>query len=155
MADITHYNPAGGVMPLRDAMDRLFQDAFTWPSMWDRSVSGGGRWSVPSSLYETNTGYVFQVALPGVSSDKLEITAERNVLVLKGSYHFPVPEDARGIWTSLPSGEFTYEFTLPGEFEPAEVSADYRDGILMLTLPKASHARAHTIKVNGKGSSGK
>ena len=45
MAAITRYNPASGVMPLRDAMDRLFQEAFTWPSMWDRPTGGTARFA--------------------------------------------------------------------------------------------------------------
>jgi len=152
MADnLIRYNPAGGMMPLRDAMDRLFQDAFTWPGTWDRTLSGVGRVTVPSALYETAQGYVFQVALPGVHADNLEITAQQNMLVLKGAYNVPVPQESRSIWTSLPSGEFSYEFSLPGEFEPANVSAEYRDGILTLTLPKAAHARLHTIKVASNG----
>jgi HSP20 family protein len=146
MADITRYNPTGSMMPLREAMDRLFQDAVTWPTMADRSL-GGLRWSLPSSLYETKDGYVFQVALPGVSAERLEVTAQQNVLVLKGAYAFSVPQESRSIWTSLPTGEFSYEFSFPGEFDPAGVSADYRDGILTLTMPKAAHAKAHTIKV--------
>ena len=154
MADITRYTPASGVVPLRDAMDRLFQDAFTWPSMWERSMGNGGRWTPPSSLYETNSGYVFQIALPGVSAEKLEITAQRNVLVLKGTYALQVPQDARSIWASLPGGEFAYEFSLPGDFDAASVSAEYHDGILALTLPKAAHARAHTIKI-GQGDASK
>jgi HSP20 family protein len=151
MANITRYDPASGVMPLRDAMDRLFQDAFTRPGMWDRSLAGAARWSLPSSLYETKDGYVFHAALPGVRADKLEITAQQNVLVLKGSYVWELPQDARSIWANLPAGEFSYEFSFPGEFDPSGVSADYHDGILTLTLPKAAHAKAHTIKVTANG----
>jgi len=150
MADITRYNPTGSMMPLREAMDRLFQDAVTWPSVFDRSM-GGVRWSLPSSLFETKDGYVLQIALPGVSADRLEVTAQQNVLVLKGSYTQNVPQDGRGIWASLPSGDFAYEFSVPGDFDPAGVSAACHDGILTLTLPKAAHAKAHTIKVTADG----
>jgi HSP20 family protein len=152
MAEITRYNPSGSMMPLREAMDRLFQDAFTWPSMLDRSM-GGPRMSLPSSLFETKDGYVFQIALPGVSADRLEVTAQQNVLVLKGAYAHNVPQDGRSIWTSLPSGEFAYEFSVPGDFDPAGVNAAYHDGILTLTMPKAAHAKAHTIKVSANGGS--
>jgi len=151
MANITRYQPTSGVMPLRDAMDRLFQEAVMWPSMWDRSPEGTIRWSLPSSLYETADGYVFQVALPGVRADRLEITAQQNVLVLKGSYAWELPEDGRSIWSNLPTGEFAYEFSFPGEFDPAGGTAAYGDGVLTLTLPKAAHAKAHTIKVTANG----
>jgi HSP20 family protein len=143
------YGGSAGMMPLRDAMDRLFQDAFTWPSMGDRGMSGTGRWSLPSALFETADAYVFQVALPGVAADSLEITTQQSALTLKGVYSSAVPRDSRGIWTSLPTGEFVYEFNMPGEFDSAAVNAEYHDGLLTLTLPKAAHARVHTIKVTG------
>jgi len=151
VATISRYTPSGGVMPLREAMDRLFQEAVTWPSTWERSPEGTLRWSAPSSLYETNDGYVFQVALPGVSADQLRITTQQNVLVLKGSYPWELPEDACSIWSNLPNGTFAYEFSVPGEFDPAGVNAAYRDGILTLTLPKAAHTETHTIKVTADG----
>lgn len=53
----------------------------------------------------------------------------------------------RGIWVGLPTGEFREQVALPGEVDGDQASADYRDGILTLTLPKLAQARVKTIKI--------
>ena len=61
------------------------------------------------------------------------------------------PHGARGIWVGLGDGEFREQVTLPGEVDADKAHADYQDGILTLTLPKAEHARIKTIKVGAGG----
>jgi HSP20 family protein len=88
-----------------------------------------------------------QVPLPGVKVDELEITAQQNVLTLRGQTEVTVPEGAQSIWVGMGGGEFREEVTLPGEVDAARASAEYHDGILTLTLPKAERAKVRTIKV--------
>jgi HSP20 family protein len=102
-----------------------------------------------SNLFETPDGYVMQVVLPGVKVDTLQITAHQNVLTLQGTAGVAAPEGARGIWVGLGIGDFREQVTLPGEVDADKASADYQDGILTLTLPKAEHARLKTIKLSG------
>ncbi len=140
-----------GVTSLSEAMDQLFRDAFTWP----RFVASGSdaphaRVGLNSNLYETPESYLMQVVLPGVQLDTLQITAQQNVLTLQGTAGVTAPEGAQGIWVGLGVGEFRDQVTLPGEVDAETASADYRDGILILTLPKAEKAKAKTIKVGGQ-----
>jgi HSP20 family protein len=58
-----------------------------------------------------------------------------------------VPEGAQIIWMGMGGGEFREEVTLPGEVNSDQASAEYRDGILTLTLPKTERAKVHQIKV--------
>ena len=148
---IARYRPALGVTPLSEAMDQLFRDAFTWPQVMGSRPSGGQGYGfgLNSNLYETPDSYVLQVVLPGVQVDSLQITAHQNVLTLQGSAGVAAPEGARGIWVGLGGGEFREQVTLPGDVDADAATADYRDGILTLTLPKAEHARVRTIKIAG------
>ncbi len=151
MANITRYTPATGMVPLREAMNRLFQDAFAWPTLGgDASLTGG--MGIPSNLFEQGDRYIIQVALPGVSAEKLEITVQQNVLEIKGAYAGAVPEGARSIWASLPAGEFSYSFTLPSVSDAQQATADYHDGMLTVSVPKAEQARAHAIKIGAASS---
>ena len=146
MANITRYTPTTGMVPLREAMNRLFQDAFAWPTLSvDANVAGGV--GIPSNLFEQGDRYIVQVALPGVNAEKLAITAQQNVLELKGVYAVAVPEGARSICASLPAGEFSYSFTLPSAGDVQQATAAYHDGIVTISVPKAEPARAHAIKV--------
>jgi HSP20 family protein len=152
MANITRYAPASGVLPLREAMNRLVQDAFTWPGPMEGSNGGWqGMWTMPSNLYEQKDSYVLQLALPGADAEKVEIIAQQNVMQLKGTYRSVTPEGATAVWANLPGGDFSYQFSLPAELDPTEATAAYNDGILTVTVPKATHAKTHTIKIGTKG----
>jgi HSP20 family protein len=153
MADnITRYNRPMGMTPLSEAIDRLFRDAFTWPRAFGEAfgpVAGGG---MAGNLYETNESYILQVPLPGVKVDELEITARENVLTLQGRTEIAAPEGARAIWGGMGSQEFREQIQLPGDVDAERASAEYRDGILTLTLPKEEHARVRTIKIGSSRS---
>jgi HSP20 family protein len=151
MADnITRYNRSMG-MPLSEAIDRLFRDAFTWPRAFGFGEAFGppGGGGMAGNLYETNESYILQVPLPGVKADELEITAHENVLTLQGKTAIAAPEGARAIWGGMADQQFREVVQLPGDVDAERASAEYHDGILTLTLPKAEHARVRTIKIGG------
>ena len=104
------------------------------------------------NLYESDESYILQVPLPGVKVDELEITARENVLALQGRTEIPAPEGARAIWGGMGGQEFREQIQLPGDVDAERASAEYHDGILTLTLPKAEHARVRTIKIGGSHS---
>ena len=146
--NITRYNQPTSFMPLSEAVDRLFRDAFTWPRMFGDTFPTGSRFGgLSSNLYETRDSYIMQVLLPGVKVDELEITAHQNVLTLRGKTEVTVPEGAQGIWVGMGGGEFREEVTLPGDVNADQASAEYHDGILTLTLPKTERAKVRQIKV--------
>ncbi len=150
MANITRYSQPTSLMPLSEAVDRLFRDAFTWPRLFGEGMPSGVGLGLGSNLYETNESYIMQVMLPGVKVDELEITAHHNVLTLRGKTTIGVPEGAQSIWVGVSGGEFREEVTLPGEVDADHASADYHDGILTLTLPKSERAKVRTIKIGAQ-----
>jgi HSP20 family protein len=135
--------------PLSEAIDRLFRDAFTWPRAFGEAFGPPGGGGMAGNLYETDESYILQVPLPGVKVDELEITARENVLTLQGKTEIAAPEGARAIWGGMGDQEFREQIQLPGDVDAERASAEYRDGILTLTLPKEEHARVRTIKVGG------
>ena len=72
---MSRYQPqTNGVTRLPDVLDRLFQQSFIMPSMWDRTVSSGAtRPTLPVNLFETPDSIVFHAALPGVKPENLDI----------------------------------------------------------------------------------
>jgi HSP20 family protein len=120
---------------------------FTWPRLFGDGFFTTSRLGLSSNLYETGDSYIMQVSLPGVTVDELEITAQENVLRLRGKTEVTGPEGAQSIWVGIGGGEFREEVTLPGDVNADQASAEYHDGILTLTLPKTERAKAHTIKI--------
>jgi HSP20 family protein len=144
MANITRYNPFSEAVSLREAMDRLFEDSFISPRV-SSVFSGRG---VAANLYETANGFILQIPMPGVKAEEVEITAQQDTLNLKWQSRVQVPEGATAHWTGFQGGQYQQSFTLPTTINAEGAKAHYTDGILTLTLPKAEHAKARTVKVN-------
>ncbi len=142
MANIARYNPFNDVVSLREAMDRLFEDSFI------SSRPGLGGRGVTANLYETPEGFTLQIPMPGVNADDVEITIQQDTLMLKWQTKVEIPEGATMHWNGFQSGKFQQTFTLPSPINADRVEARYSEGILTLTLPKAEHAKARTVKVN-------
>jgi HSP20 family protein len=146
MANLTRYNPFNEMVSLREAMDRLFEDSFISPRLQ-------GQWSgrgVDANLFETSEGFILQVPMPGVKADDVEITAQQDTLSLKWQTNIQVPEGATVLWQGFQNGQYQQSFSLPSPINADRAQAHYTDGILTLSLPKAEHAKARTVKVNAK-----
>ena len=80
MSDLIRWEPAREMMTLRDAMDRLFDDAFTRPLRLN-----DGHWSIPAvDMYQTDNEVVVKAAIPGVKTDEVQINVTGEVLTIKG-----------------------------------------------------------------------
>ncbi len=145
MANMTRYNPFNEVVSLREAMDRLFEDSVISPRAGFAASRG-----LAANLYETAEGFTLQVPMPGVHPEDVEITAQQDTLSLKWQTKVQIPEGATVHWNSFQSGQYQQSFTLPAPINSERAEAHYSDGILTLTLPKAEHAKARTVKVNAK-----
>jgi HSP20 family protein len=140
MANITRYNPFNEVVSLREAMDRLFEDSFI-------PRAGVGSRGLASNLYETADSFVLQIPMPGVNPDQVEITAQQDTLSIKWETSVNVPENATTHWSGFASGQYQQSFTLPAAINSEKAAASYENGILVLTLPKAEHVKARTVKI--------
>lgn len=146
---LTRYQPTG-VTRLPEMIDRLFQESFVLPSMFDRGVNGTTSPSFPVNLIETAESYVMQAALPGLKTEELDIQVVGREVAIKGSFASWLPENGSWIWRGLPSGQFYESYTLPVDVESDATQATYENGILTITLPKAQHLRPKNIKVEVK-----
>ncbi|HSK87173.1 MAG TPA: Hsp20/alpha crystallin family protein, partial [Anaerolineales bacterium] len=80
MSNLTRWEPVREMMTLREAMDRLFDDAFTRPV----NLRDGG-WSSPAiDMYQTDDEVVIKAALPGFKADEVQINVTGDVLTLRG-----------------------------------------------------------------------
>jgi HSP20 family protein len=142
---------------LRDAMDRLFQESFVDPA---RLLSAGGASrAMPLEVYETPDMVVVKALVPGVSPEDLEVSCEDGTLTLKARTEAPQAHDD---WTwhlrEIGYGEFSRSIRLPAKVDVDAADANFENGILTLTLPKAAEAKPTRIPVTaaarlGAGSS--
>jgi HSP20 family protein len=132
-----------GMLPLSAAFDRLFESAFT-PAT---GSSGGTSPGIAANVWETGDGYRVALLVPGIDPEHLEITALGNTITVSGSLEVGQPEGAKAVWQEFGPGQFRRQIGLPAEVNSDAIQAAYRNGILLLTAPKAEHAKARQIKV--------
>ena len=139
-------NVWSGTVPLRDAINSLFEQSFlspTWGATFGRTATPG----FALDIYEDSDHYYVLGVLPGVDPNKVEIVAEEATLTISGEIPSFVPQGKQVIWHELPTGRFRRTVTLPMAADAARIEAQYDNGLLKLMVPKAAHARAHKIPV--------
>ena len=147
MSNLIRWEPAREMMTLREAMDRLSNDAFTRPLSLD-----GGNWSVPAvDMYQTNDEIVVRAALPGVKADEVQINVTGEMLTIKGEIRQKeeVKEKAYHLreqrW-----GMFERSAALPTQVVADKAKADFENGVLTITLPKAEEVKPKSITIKTK-----
>src|SRR5919198_5231859 len=107
-------------------------------------------WTPPVDLYENADEFVLSAELPGLSRDQIEIHVEDNRILIRGeraSGPGAVPCE-RFHRVERGHGRFSRAFALPEAIDIDRVSADLKDGVLTVTMPKAAGRGVRTIKVS-------
>jgi HSP20 family protein len=107
-------------------------------------------WTPPVDLYETAGAFVLTAELPGLAREQIEIHAEETRIVIRGAR-------AAGPGRDIPCeqfhrverghGRFSRAFSLPEPIEVEAITADLKDGVLTVTIPKSTDRGARTITV--------
>jgi HSP20 family molecular chaperone IbpA len=98
-------------------------------------------------IHEGPDGLVLEADLPGVAENHLNIELEDNVLVLHARVPSPFPDGARVLHEEYRVSDFYRSFILSDEVERDRISAELRNGVLRLTLPKAERAKTRRIEI--------
>lgn len=114
----------------------------------DDSTSGTTLWSPSVDIKEDRSKYTVMADLPGVEDKDLSVTLENNILCIKGERHFESKEKEEGFSrTERFEGQFYRRFTLPEAIEGSKIQADYKKGVLHITIPKREAAQAKKIEI--------
>ncbi len=126
--------------------DRPFDRSYTeaLPSSLDES------WFKPlSELQELENGYHLAVELPGVKKEDIKIELKDRILKIWGEKKYETKKETKGAcYTERSFGRFERFFTLPEAGEEEKVNAQFKDGILEITIPKKEATKAKAIQVN-------
>ena len=128
---------------LRDELDTLFEMPF-WSNFGRQSQLFSG-WSPALDLYQNNDNVIARVELPGMRKEDIEISLHDGMLTINGERKSETPEGDKA-----ERAEYFYALglNLPTQVDANKVAANYRDGILTVTLPKAEEAKPKQIKVD-------
>jgi HSP20 family protein len=129
-------------------MTRLF--AGVTPASIDREEALRGAWSPSVDISENKENLVLEAELPGMKREDFEISIENNVITLKGERKFEKRSDDENYHRVERSyGSFTRSFTLPQNVTADGANAEFKDGILRVTLPKREETKARKIEIKG------
>jgi HSP20 family protein len=147
MTNLSPWGPFRDMMTLRDAMDRLFEQALIAPSASGQGMSVS---TLPVDMTECEDSYIVKAAIPGMKPDDLDISVTQNVLTIKGEVKADEEtKDARYYLRERRWGSFARTVELPAPVKADAVAAEYVDGVLHLTLPKADEVRPKRISIRG------
>lgn len=134
---------------LTDAVDRLFDQALGqgWAANGGRTGSTTGMQTLPVNVWELSDGFQAAVLAPGLDEATLNVTVHEDTLVIEGELRVQQPEDAKVIWQEFGPAKFRRSIRLAAAVDAAKVEALYRNGLLLVTMPKAEHAKPRQIQV--------
>ena len=143
-------DPFRNLARVRDQVLRLF-DAAASRSDWEASGAPASSWSPLVDLYETPTDVVLVAEVPGLARQDIDIQVTETQLTLKGGR--PVAREEPGAVhhrVERAHGTFSRTFQLPTAIDRDRVLADYRHGLLTITLPKARQPRPRSVQVRAR-----
>jgi HSP20 family protein len=136
----------GRLTDLRDELDRLFEAPLTELARGARLLSG---WTPALDLFEDSDHVYVRVELPGMKKDDIELSLHDGSLSISGQRKGEEKSQDKEVHRSERFfGRFQRTITLPAAVASDKVKAQYKDGILTVTLPKAEEAKPKKIDVN-------
>lgn len=132
------------VMGLRKSIDSLFRDMLDGSEVND--IASG--WSPRVDIHEDDGNFVFTADLPGVKKEDISITTEDNILTIKGKKEIDRDERNKNYHRiERFSGEYERSFRLPNSIDTDKINAKFKDGELVISIPKKPEARKKEVKV--------
>ena len=126
-------------------LNRALDEAFTSAGNAQTRV-----WVPAIDLIETKDAYMVRAELAGVERSNIDITFEKNILTISGQKAPTIEakdEELRVFAAERVSGSFSRSLRMPDHIDGEKISADYKDGLLTVTVPKAAVAQPRKIEV--------
>ena len=148
MTTLVRWNPFTEMSALRGAMEMMedFAPMRAWRNNEPTVLT------FPTDLFETDDHVLVKALLPGVKPDEVEITVTEGVLTIKGEVkHEQKTEHDNYYSREIRYGTFSRSIPLPTRVNHEQAKAEFENGILTVSLPKAEEVRPKVIKVRAVG----
>lgn len=122
------------------------QDLVSWHDRLRRSAGETTGWTPLVDVYETAEAYLIVVELPGLGSDDFDVQATDEQVTIRGR-RGGRPGDGRYIHVERGHGSFSRTFSFPQRLLVPDIAADFREGLLTVTIPKLPRPKAVRVDV--------
>lgn len=146
--ELIRWNPMKDMFSLRHQMNHLFDDVLRPVVRGDSRLSKWNRYPTVD-IYDNNENIVIKAELPGIDKKDIVIDVKDGVLTLKGERSFDNEvKEEKYYCRERTFGKFERVFRLPADVDPEKISADYKDGILKIDIPKPEKQKPKQITVH-------
>jgi HSP20 family protein len=135
-------DPFAALLGLQRAMDSVMSND------WFGSRTSGSGTFPPVNVFNDGEDYVLIAELPGVRKEDLDVEVRGDTLRIQGKKTIAYDDNASVHRRERGAGQFDRTLALPAEIDAAKVTAEYRDGLLTLRLPRAESAKSRTVAIN-------
>ena len=144
---IVRFDPFRELAAMQDRINRIFGDAYT--RRIDDDVLSRGDWIPPVDIYENDKHeIVVKAEMPGMKREDIDLRVENNTLTLRGERRRDTEvKDEQFHRVERAYGVFARSFSLPTTVDTGHVNAEYKDGVLTVTLPLREEAKPRQIQV--------
>ena len=140
------WEPRRSFHPFYNNFDRFFNE-FGWGEHQTEGQESAS-WTPKVDVYQTDDSYVLKAELPGLSKEEINIDVNDNTLTLKGEKKLEEKvEKENYVRVERTYGSFSRSFNLSDDVDTEHITANYKDGVLELTLPKKEESKPKEIKV--------
>jgi HSP20 family protein len=144
MTTIARLEPFRGLSTLQDQFNRLFNESFRTHSEESALTS----WAPTVDIYETPNELVVKADLPDVNEKDIDVRVENNLLTIRGERKFEKSvSEENFLRVERTYGSFSRSFSLPNTVNPEAIGAEYKNGVLTVTLPKREESKPRQVKV--------
>ncbi|MGQ9617792.1 MAG: Hsp20/alpha crystallin family protein [Candidatus Aminicenantia bacterium] len=143
---IMRWDPWKDLVALQERMSRLLEESFGRMKREEGLVSGA--WTPAVDIYETESSLVVTAEIPGVSEKDIDVRIENNQLIIKGERKFEKETKEENYHRiERVYGSFYRSFSLPNTVDHDKVKAEYKNGVLKVTLGKKEEVKPKQIKI--------
>jgi len=150
--NIIRYDPFRELMQMRQHwlfhQNQNFEQSYGPAVQAEETQSLGSTWSPLVDVFEDSEGITLKIELPEVDANDVDIQIEGNALTLRGERKLERADKQEGYHRIERNyGSFSRTFTLPSTVEVGDITAESRDGVLRIALPKKPETKSRQIKV--------
>lgn len=145
---LTRFNPVRELAGIQREINRIFEDFFG--ENFERGIEKA--WGPAVDITEDDKNIYLKADLPGMTQKDIKVSIEDGVLTISGERKSEREEKKGGKFYRLERvyGQFCRSFTLPDHIEPTKITAEYKDGVLTLTIPKTEEKKSKAIEIEVK-----
>jgi HSP20 family protein len=144
---IVRWDPFRNMTTLQERINRIFDETATRPN-YDDEVSKCD-WRPIVDIYDSENAIIINAELPGVTKENITLDVKENILTIKGARKAEEEVRKENYYRKERCfGSFERAFTLPSAIDPSKITANFKEGVLRVEIPKPEEKKPKQIKIN-------